>query len=187
MKTLIIIILLVPLCLSAQTRKSKTGWRVISSVGLLAGETDTRPTFQLSGGVMKKRHFFGAGIGYELYRFNTLPVYADWRMDFGRRRGGFIYGNAGYSIAGHQKKTEEFFPVSVSYKGGIFMDAGIGFKLRLGSMNRLGFSAGYSRKDFKHIKRFPAPCFDGNCPEDKTVLNYNLGRIVAKLNWELGY
>jgi hypothetical protein len=160
---------------------------VISSAGLLAGETDTKPTFQLSAGIVKKRHFIGAGIGYELYRFNSLPVFADWRMDLGKNKSVFLYGNAGYNFATHQKKEDEFLKVSEDFKGGLFMDAGIGYKLRFGSISRLGFSAGYSRKNIQHVKRFASSCFDGNCPGDKTELNYSLGRIVAKLSWELGY
>ena len=187
MRILIIILLLLPMCMTAQTSKSKPGWRIISSVGLLAGQSDTKPAFQLSGGLVMKRHFFGAGIGYEAYRFNTLPVFADWRMDFGRKRAGFLYGNAGYNFPADPKKTEEFMPVTQSFRGGLFMDAGIGYKLRIGSMNRLGLSAGYSRKDIRHIKKFPVTSFEGNCPENRTVLNYRLGRIIAKLSWELGY
>ncbi|RYY14497.1 MAG: hypothetical protein EOO04_30115, partial [Chitinophagaceae bacterium] len=132
MRTLIIAILFSPLCAVAQKNQSRHPWRVISAVGLLAGETDTKPTFQLSGGIVKKRHFIGAGIGYELYRFNSLPVFADWRMDFGKKKSAFLYGNAGYNFPTHQKKKEEeFLKVSESFRGGFFMDAGIGYKLRL--------------------------------------------------------
>lgn len=188
MRYIIIAFLFFPLVVSAQGKKSfKTGWRIITSAGLIAGETDNRPAFQLSGGVVRSRYFAGVGIGYETYRFNSFPVFADWRIDFGKKRLGFLYGNAGYNFPGSYNEETEFFKTSDRIKGGFFMDAGIGYRIRLGTFNRLLFSAGYTRKDIRHIKRYAYPCITGDCPDNINDFKYSLGRMVAKMSWELGY
>jgi hypothetical protein len=188
MKYLVIACLLVPLGVLSQSKKTPaTGWRMITSTGLIAGETDSRPVFQLSGGVVRNRHFAGVGIGYETYRFNSFPVFADWRMDFGKKRIGFLYCNAGYNIPGHHKEETEWSKSSDRVKGGFFMDAGIGYRIRLGTFNRLAFSAGYTRKDIRHIKTYVYPCITGDCPDNINEYKYSLGRMVAKMSWELGY
>ena len=187
----VIIILLVfflPLSLFAQNKKaSKPGWRVITSAGLMAGESDNKPAFQLSGGIVRDRYFAGIGIGYETYRFNSFPVFADWRVDFGKKRTGFLYANGGYNFPGHNKEESEFSKTADRLKGGFYMDAGIGYRICLGTFHRLAFSAGYSRKDIRHIKTFVYPCFTGDCPDDIHEFKYSLGRMVAKMSWELGY
>ncbi|HKO80070.1 MAG TPA: hypothetical protein VJU78_06740 [Chitinophagaceae bacterium] len=177
-----------PLSLLAQNKKvSKPGWRMITAAGLVTGESDTKPVFQLSGGLVRDRYFAGIGIGYESYRFNSFPLFADCRMSFGKKRIGFLYANGGYNFPGHTKEETEFSKTSDRLKGGFYMDAGIGYRVRLGTFNKLSFSAGYSRKDIRHIKTFVYPCFTGDCPDNIDEFKYSLGRMVAKMSWELGY
>jgi len=184
----IILALFFPISLFAQNKKAAVyGWRVITSAGLIAGESDTRPVFQLSGGIVRNRHFAGIGVGYEKYRFNSYPVFANWQMDFGKKRIGFLYASGGYNFLGHNKQENEFYKTGDRLKGGFYMDAGMGYRIRLGMFSRLSFSAGYTRKDVRHIKTFAYPCFTGDCPDNINEFKYSLGRMVAKMSWELGY
>ena len=69
------------------------------------------------------------------------------------------------------------------------MDAGIGYRIPLGLLNRLSFSAGYVRKSVSHEKVYSYPCGIVPCsetPPDKYVYRYNYGLITTKLSWELG-
>lgn len=92
----IILALFFPISLFAQNKKTAVhGWRVITSAGLIAGESNTRPVFQLSGGMVRNRHFAGIGVGYETYRFNSYPVFANWQMDVGKNGSGFCMQAAG--------------------------------------------------------------------------------------------
>ena len=188
MRSIGIILLLLPFCLFAQNKKvSKQGWRMITTMGLVAGESNTKPVFQLSGGLVYKHHFGGIGVGYDMYGFNTFPLFADWRMAFGKKKTGFLYANAGYNFRGNYKEEEEFSKTADRLRGGFYMDAGIGYRLRLGSFNRLSFSAGYSRKDISHKKTFIYFCITGDCPPDIHEYKYSYGRMIAKMSWELGY
>jgi hypothetical protein len=190
MKQIIFAVLFLPLGLFAQNKKTTvSGWRMITSTGLVAGESTTKPLFQLSGGIVIDRHFAGIGFGYETYRFNSIPVFANWQMDFGKKRTGFLYANGGYNFPGHNKEEAEFSKKSDRLKGGFYMDAGLGYRIRLGMFNRLLFSAGYSRKDVRNIKIYSFPCYTANCSDNINIneFKYSLGRMVAKMSWELGY
>lgn len=188
MKRIGIALLFLPLGIFAQNKKiSKPGWRMISSAGLVTGESNTKLSFQLAGGIVFDHHFVGIGIGYDMYQFNSFPVFADWRMNFGKKRIGFLYANGGYNFPGSYKEETEFSKAGDMLKGGFYMDAGIGYRLPLGSFNRLSFSAGYSRKNIRHIKTYVYPCITGDCPEDIHEFRYGFGRIIAKMSWELGY
>ena len=188
MKRVGIILLFLPLGLFAQNKKtSKPGWRMITATGLVTGESDTKPVFQLSGGIVYDRYFAGFGIGYDMYQFNSFPVFADWRMSFGKRKIGFIYTNGGYNIPGKYKEENDFSKTSDRLKGGFYIDAGIGYRIPLGALNRLSFSAGYSHKNIRQLKTFVYPCLTGECPENIHEYKYSFGRIVARMSWELGY
>ncbi len=188
MKKTTLVLLFLPLGLFAQNKKvSKPGWRMITSTGIVAGESDTKPVFQLSGGIVYDRHFAGIGIGYDTYQFNSIPLFADWRMSFGKKQIGFIYANGGYNFPGKYKDENEFDKASDLLKGGFYMDAGMGYRIPLGNFNRLSFSAGYSRKNIRQLKTFVYPCLTGDCPENIHEYKYGFGRIIAKMSWELGY
>jgi hypothetical protein len=187
MRSLGVILLLLPFGLFAQNKTvSKPGWRMTTATGLVTGETNTRAVFQISGGLVYRHHFAGIGFGYDMYGFNSFPLFAGWNMDFGRKRIGFLYAHAGYSLPGHYKKDEEFSKTADRLRGGFYMDAGIGYRFHLGSFNHLSFSAGYSRKDLTHKETFTF-CTTGDCAPDIHEYKYRYGRMIAKLSWELGY
>lgn len=184
----IALLFFLPSLLFAQNKKaSKPGWRMITSTGLIAGESDTKPLFLWSGGIVYHHHFAGIGFGYDMYRFSSFPVFADWRMSFGKKKIGFIYANGGYNFPGKYKEEDEFSKTKDRLRGGYYMDAGIGYRIPLGHFNRLSFSAGYSRKNISQLKTFVYPCLTGDCPEDIHEYKYSFGRIIAKMSWELGY
>ncbi len=188
MKRSVIVLLFFPFYLFSQNKKATNpGWRMITSAGLVAGETNTKSVFQLSGGLVYDRHFVGIGVGYDSYQFNSFPVFADWRMSFGKKEIGFLYANGGYNLSGNHKEENEWAKTNDQLKGGLYVDAGIGYRLRLGTFNRLSFSAGYSRKNNRHIKTFLYRCSTGDCPEDIREYRYNFGRMIAKFSWELSH
>lgn len=187
MKRVGIILLFLPISLLAQDKKtSKPGWRTITSIGLVSGESNNKAVFQLSGGAVYGCYFTGIGVGYDTYQFNSIPVVVDWRMAFGKKRIGFFYANGGYNFPGKYKEANEFDKTSDILKGGFYMDAGMGYRIPIGGLNRLSFSAGYSKKNMSTKKVFFPPCLVAPCPEDIHDYKYSFGRIIAKMSWELG-
>lgn len=183
-----IILLLFPVNLLAQKNPCPCPFQAVLSTGVLGGESTAKPLFQLSGGLNYKRFFAGLGGGADFYRFKSIPVYADLRYNFGKMSPGFLYGNAGYSFPfdnGSAVEWESSFITTNRYKGGFYMDAGLGYRIRLGGWNNLLLSAGYSYKRISELTGYTYPCLIEPCPEEIYRKQYNLGRVVTKLSWEL--
>ena len=182
------IILLFPLYLFSQKKTCSCAFRSIATVGTVAGESGVRPLLLLNGGITYGRYFSGIGTGFDSYRFNSIPVFADWRVNFGKNKTVFIYGNGGYNFpAGHSDKEINSFKTSDRMTGGLYMDAGFGYRVPLGGLHGISFSAGYSQKNIKWIKGYTYPCVSPPCVEEFYKYSYQFGRFVTKLSWELDW
>ena len=93
MKKLLIIRLLLPLAWFSQKNKNKVYPHAIISGGIAGGEKVTAPVAQLSAGISYGPWFSGLGVGLDYYRFNTIPVYVDWRFNFGPKKAMYFYAN----------------------------------------------------------------------------------------------
>lgn len=188
MKKLGFLLLLLPFVATAQEKKEVAKrWSSIGSLGLVVGESGGHPAFQLSSGYNFHQFFTGIGLGYDHYLFRSIPVFADLRYKFGRKKVGFVYGAAGYNFPLHYKESEEWAKTGESYKGGLYVDAGIGCRWPVGKIHRLLLSTGFTQKSIRQQKTFVFPCFTGNCHETRYDQHYSLGRLTAKLSWEIGY
>ncbi|MBL7741387.1 MAG: hypothetical protein JNK14_19335 [Chitinophagaceae bacterium] len=186
-KWLIIAVLFPAISFSQGSASSKGELAAITSVGLAAGESIAKPLFQFSTGMNFRKWFAGVGAGADLYKFTSYPVFADLRMSFGKGLAGFVYANGGYNISdGANSHNNNFFKTTDKFTGGLYMDAGVGYRIKLGTMHQLLFSAGYSQKNLSNRVGYTYPCFVEPCPEEIYDYRYKLGRIVAKLSWELG-
>jgi hypothetical protein len=186
MKRILLMAALLPLiCFSQKKQENKAYVRSILSGGLLIGERDSYSMYQWSGGVHFDRYFGGIGIGYDRYIFNSIPVYVDWRIDIDKKKLVFVYGNAGYSFPGKYTKEEEFAKKYDRLKGGFYMDLGLGYRVKLGSLHSFIFSAGYTRKELTHEKKYR---YDWCTSCDETIYryNYDFDRIIIKAAWEFG-
>ncbi|MBC7948180.1 MAG: hypothetical protein H7Y42_09905 [Chitinophagaceae bacterium] len=170
----------------SQDATQKIGIRTVTSIGFAGGESTAKPLFHLSGGLTYKKHFAGLGVGIDQYLFNSYPVYADWRMNFGKMRLGFIYLNGGYNLPGKTRQDDDEFKTTNTFNGGFFMDAGVGYRVKLSAVHRLLFSAGYSQKNMSNRVGYLNWCWAPPCLESLYTYQYKLGRVVAKMSWEFG-
>src|ERR1700693_3532063 len=95
---------------SAQQNNSVRLWQYhsINSVGLLEGETGSAFQLQTINGVNYKSWFAGAGLGLDFYRLRTIPLFADFRKEFGKSSNKiFVYSDVGinFSWVTDQQKT----------------------------------------------------------------------------------
>ncbi|HLG38574.1 MAG TPA: hypothetical protein VI461_02860 [Chitinophagaceae bacterium] len=182
----LIIAALFPL-LSFSQDKHGSGFNAIVSTGVVAGESAAKPLVQVAAGLNYDRYFMGVGLGLDPYYFKSIPLFADWRINFGKTRLAFVYANGGYNLPYNNKNAEDnFFKSTDRFNGGFYMDLGMGYRIRLSSYHRLLFSAGYSRKDISNKVGYTYPCLNPPCDEQITNYRYSLGRIVTKLSWEFG-
>lgn len=189
MKLLVAVCLLLPGLSFSQKKgieKGKPG--IILSSGVVIGQSAVKPLYQATGGVSHDSYFAGIGAGYDDYRFRTIPLFADGRINFGYKKVGFIYLQAGYNFPVNYQSEEEFSKVKDRLKGGAYLDGGIGFRLWPGRWSRVLLSAGYSRKYMVQEKAYAYPCGLNPCSEPVTeyTYRYSFGRIVVKAGWEIG-
>jgi len=187
MKKWLIIAVLFPAFSFCQSSRSSANLHTILSIGVVAGESTAKPLGQFSAGLTYNRFFTGVGVGLDHYRFKSIPLFADWRMNFGKTRSVFVFANGGYNFSyGNDELEQDLWSISSHFSGGLYFDAGFGYRLRLSSLHRLSLSAGYSQKNMVNEASYPVPCFNPPCSEEVYRYHYNLGRITGKLSWEFG-
>ncbi len=180
---------------TAQTKKkNNSGSKFTSIIQLGILEGDAGKTFgqlQLVNGVQKDAWFYGLGVGIDYYGYKrSVPLFIDVKRDL--RKGNktpFVFADAGYNFS-WLRAGEKNIIWDMDYKasGGLYYEAGLGYKFILKNKITIGFSAGYS---FKHQKEtygttllieapiFPQPYYY-NPPVNS--YDYKFRRISIKFN-----
>ena len=78
--------------------KTKVSLHTIVSAGVAAGESTAKPLAQVAAGFHYDRFFTGIGVGMDNYHFKSIPLFADWRMNFGNKQSIFVFANGGYNL-----------------------------------------------------------------------------------------
>lgn len=152
MKKLIGLFLLL-LSLGAVAQKVKPSFVATVQGGLLEGEAGSAFQLKAVNGFQKQSWSAGIGFGLDYYHTRSLPLFLDLRKSFGKGvRTPFVYANGGYHFP--WLKTDEQWN-GVDVKGGLYMDAGIGYAFPAFKNTRLFFSAGYSQKNYSKVSGYP--------------------------------
>ena len=178
---------------SAQQNNSVRRWQFhsINSVGLLEGETGSAFQLQTINGVNYKSWFAGVGLGLDFYRLRTIPLFADFRKEFGKSSNMiFVYSDVGinFSWVTDQQKTSNV--QNDKFNNGFYGDWGLGYKVLVTKKNNLLLSLGYSYK--KTVETYDPLYYNpgifygqGTQPNDQTQkINYSLNRLSIKIGWE---
>lgn len=181
-----IIAVFFPVLSFSQGNANSPVFNTVASIGIIAGEGTAKPLFQVVTGLSYKRWVAGIGVGLDYFNLNSIPLFADVRMKF--TRSAFLYADGGYNFSFHNKSQFPGFiqPTSNRFLGGLYIDAGIGYRVKLNSFHHFSFSAGYSRKNLVNRVAYHAFCPGGNCGEEVYKYHYMMGRIVTKVSWEFG-
>lgn len=193
MKKISLFILLLPVLAVAQVKKEqrKPAFTTITNAGFVAGESGVKLIGQLSAGVSFNRYFTGIGVGFDPYRFNSMPLFLDTRVSFNRTKTAFLYFNPGYNFSVLNKNKKEPFKIGEDVKGGLYMETGIGYRVKLNNKNRLSLVGGYSYKRITQYKKYGYPiCGIAGCTTgdwfESYKYPYKFGRIIFKMSWEMG-
>src|SRR5690606_22307600 len=117
------------------------------------------PGVQISSGLSFKDFKITVGGGYDGYLFKSYPIFAGISRDFDKKKKLFGFINGGY----HFPKSEETFgiwsvPGTEKWEGGLYADAGLGFRIKLGKKNNLLLSSSYNYKRVKHFESYLYQC-----------------------------
>jgi len=179
---------------NAQTKKKTSPSNKFTSIlqlGLLDGQADkTYGQIQLVNGIQRNAWFYGLGLGIDYYGpKRSVPLFIDVKRDFKKgKRTPFIYADGGYNFSWLRDKDKvNFWGGDYKQEGGMYYEAGLGYRLILKNNMSMGFSGGYSFKQQKEtgtrflwndFPRFPQP--STNPVPD--IYDYKFRRICFKLN-----
>src|SRR5687768_12853612 len=145
----------------------------INQLGGLYGSKGTYFQLQTINGIRYKTWFAGIGVGADYYFRKGFPVFLDIRKDiFEKRSTPFLYADAGIHLVQKRKEKESQWYEN-TYSNGFYGDAGIGYKLGLGTTSGLLVSAGYSYKNVNRRYESMIGCGTSRCYENYfTYSNY---------------
>lgn len=190
-KIFLLIISLSAFFANAQVAKKKDNgcgcsFSSILQAGLLEGSAGSAFQVQSINGLRYRNFFTGIGIGLDRYRFRSVPIFADLRVDLFRKPNtAFIYTDIGVNVPWVVKGNENW-RTNNNYDRGIYYDAGAGYKLNVGKSRGLIFSAGYSLKKMRETRYLFSICDFGPCPElEGERFDFTLKRFSVKAGLQL--
>ena len=160
-----------------------------NQVGLLEGSTGTSFQFQTINGMRFNQWFAGVGIGYDRYRIRSVPLFLDLRWSlFKKPNTPFVYADAGYNFDWPEDRDKDDWLKS-DFSGGMYYDAGIGYRIGIGKKQGVVFSGGFSFKKITEKREtriwcdFPPFCGGSESTVDR--YDFKLRRISIKAGIQL--
>jgi hypothetical protein len=189
----ILLIIGIDVTTSAQETKKKQpakkscscSFSSINQLGILGGSWGVGPLLQSVNGIRYKTWFTGIGVGIDVYKRGTIPVFLDVRKNiFNAPATPFIYADAGIHLPDKRIVAESQWSES-EYSNGFYSDVGIGYII---GKNRKsgGFlaSVGYSYKNITRVLLYKGPCGVAGCNWGVNDYRSYLHRISLKVGWQ---
>ncbi|MFT3751265.1 MAG: hypothetical protein QM768_23340 [Agriterribacter sp.] len=194
-KTIIILALVSCIQQGFSQQKQKLQFHSLQQVGLINGNGAVSGLLQSINGFEKDNWFAGAGIGLDFYRYRTVPLFIDIKKYVGIKNGNrfFLYADGGYNTPWLTKKEETYSWGSGQtktwsrYKGGLYIDAGLGYALKFRNGNNMLLSTGYSYKYFEETRTTETTVVGiaGTTESvDKQRYDFTFKRLMIKVGWE---
>lgn len=152
-----------------------------TSLGLLVGD-ETGNSFQTIIGY-RFRYLFHAGAGTGIDGFNgvrTVPLFAAFSADLSRRKTtpfGFVH--AGVAFPWLEKSEYLYGQRPEKNEAGVYLQTGIGQKIRLGGNASLQLSLGYTLAESQVIYQFTGST------KDRYTDNYTFRRLAIQFGFTL--
>ncbi len=172
--------------LLAQT-KAKPVFNSYNAVGLTVGASAHSILIETVNGFKLGKWFAGAGIAYDAYNYKTFPVYLEGKYFFGDKKQFFLQADIGYNFIKKATFPEDNNFDTVNYKGGIYLQSGIGFILTPAKKHSFYFSLNYGLKKLSKNAGYIIP--DDFPPYNESFVNmdkydYNFKTISIKAGYK---
>jgi hypothetical protein len=150
------------------------------------------PSFTITNGYMINRHWAaGAGVGFEIFNYNSFPLFAELRYTlWDHKISPFVVLKGGYSFADLKTKHYDILyltwppynsnDISLRNYGGFMFNPEIGVKVPLNENSDLLFTAAYRFQKSRSVarKEYPNGQFDEwEHKEDINRLSFGIGII----------
>ena len=172
-----------------QNKNATYKFHSLNNISLINGENGVSAGLQSINGFQKGNMFAGVGIGLDYYLYRTVPLFADFRYEFGKTKNKFFaYADVGINFDWVEDDHSDG-PVfiwdgsrnSSEFHNGAFTDLGLGYLVGSKKSGGLVLSIGHSYKSLEKTVSY----LDWRTQETITdVYNYNLNRIVLKVGWK---
>ena len=186
-----LLVLLMPVALVSFGQKKNATYKFhsINNISLVNGDNEVSAGLQSINGFQKGNLFAGVGIGLDYYLYRTVPLFADFRYEFGKNKNKFFaYADGGINF---DWVEEDYYdgPIfiwegsrnSSEFHNGAFTDIGLGYMVGSKKRGGLVLSLSHSYKSLEKTVSYP----DWRTQETITdVYSYNLNRIVLKVGWK---
>jgi hypothetical protein len=146
---------------SRAQEKERIKFSVITQLGFLHGPSGNYAQGNFVSGIRYKTWTAGLGFGLDYYYLRSVPLFADLRKYLNKKDyAPFIYLDLGSNYPWIKRNNEKIIVpgfYSSTYDAGIYMDAGIGYRLKYGNAQGIVLSLGFSQKklrDFQVAERW---------------------------------
>ena len=185
------LVLLMPVTLVSFGQKKNTTYKFhsINNISLINGDNATTAGLQSINGFQKDNLFAGVGIGLDYYLYRTVPLFVDFRCEFGKTKNKFFaYADGGVNFDWVEEEYNDG-PIFIwdgsrntsEFHNGAYTDIGLGYMVGTKKGGGLVLSLGHSYKSLEKTISYQ----DWRTQETITdVYNYNLNRIVLKVGWK---
>jgi hypothetical protein len=184
-----VLLMLVTLISFGQKENAAYKFHSINNISLINGNNGVSAGLQSVNGVQKGNLFAGVGLGLDYYLYRTVPLFADFRYEFGKTKNKFFaYADGGVNfdwVEGNNNDRPIFIwegsSISGEFHNGAYTDLGLGYMVGTKKGGGLILSLGYSYKSLKKTISYP----DWRTQETITdVYHYDFNRIVLKVGWK---
>ena len=183
------LLMLVTLVSFGQKKTAAYKFHSINNLSLINGDNAVSGSLQSINGFQKGNLFAGVGLGLDYYLYRTVPLFADFRYEFGKTKNKFFaYADGGVNFDWVEKNYYDG-PIFIwegstnttEFHNGAYTDIGLGYMVGTKKGGGLVLSLGHSYKSLKKTISYP----DWRTQETITdVYNYNLNRIILKVGWK---
>jgi len=185
------LMLILPVTLVSFGQKKNAAYKFhsINNISLVNGDNEVSAGLQSINGFQKGDLFAGVGIGFDYYLYRTVPLFADFRYQFGKTKNKFFaYADGGVNFDWVEEEYNDG-PIFIwdgsrntsEFHNGAYTDVGLGYMVGTKKGGGLVLSLGHSYKSLEKTISYQ----DWRTQETITdVYNYNLNRIVLKVGWK---
>lgn len=173
---------------SAQEKAGNCKFHSINSLSLLNGENEVSAGLQSVNGFQKGNWFAGIGVGLDYYIHRSIPLFADLRYEFGKKKDKFfVYADGGVNFAWVE---DQLYNGPIIFDGpmadpgkfhdGFYTDGGLGYIINIKKAGGLVLSLGHSHKTLREDVTYT----DWRTQQPTTdIYRYKFNRIVVKVGW----
>lgn len=158
-----------------------------NAVGVTANSQTTHGLLQTVNGMAYGPFYAGLGVGVDYARIRSVPLFLDLRYRYGTGKNRwFAYADGGYNFPwDDMSDVSTGGGVDPAFKGGLYLDGGLGYQRMMGKRSALFVTLGYSEKylseSYTVIPFCPGP---GICDPYTDYAAYRFKRFIFKLGWK---